>query len=97
MFTQPIVQQITMMYLETLQFKYQHAWTYILPSISAMIRLFGPQFPYLFNELLQQLLAIYDSSVKGDAAYVFQLMNLNTTTNNNILLTSSLHSLLDSK
>ena len=69
-FSASIAQQIIGLYLETLQFKYQHAWTYILPSISGMVRLLGPQFPYMFNDLLQQLLAIYDSSVKGDAAYV---------------------------
>ena len=67
-FPASIVQQIIGLYLETLQFKYQHAWTYILPSISGMVRLFGPQFPHMFDDLLQQLLAIYDSSVKGDAA-----------------------------
>ena len=36
-----------------------------------MVRLIGPVYPNLFGDLLQQLLAIYDSSVQGDSAYLF--------------------------
>lgn len=68
-FPESTAQQLVNLYLDTLQFKYQHAWTYLLPVISSLVRLIGPVFPNLFTDLLQQLLAIYDSSVKGDAAY----------------------------
>ena len=69
-FPEDIAQQFVQLYLDTLQFRYQHAWTYLLPVISAMVRLIGPVYPNLFTDLLQQLLAIYDSSVKGDSAYL---------------------------
>ena len=61
-------QQIVQLYLDTLQFKYQHAWTYILPSLSAMTNFLGYLYPDLFSTLLQQLVAIFDSSVRGDAS-----------------------------
>ena len=72
-FSEDEAHQFVQLYLDTLQFKYQHSWTYLLPVISAMVRLIGPVYPTLFTDLLQQLLAIYDSSVKGDAAYRFVL------------------------
>lgn len=55
----------------TLQFRYQHAWTYLLPALSAVIRFVGPAYPELLREIVQQLVAIYDSSVRGDAAFSF--------------------------
>ena len=61
--------QVVQLYLDTLQFKYQHAWTYILPALSAMTKFLGYLYPQLFRPLLQQLVAIFDSSDRGDASY----------------------------
>ena len=61
--------QVVQLYLDTLQFKYQHAWTYILPALSAMTKFLGYLYPQLFRPLLQQLVAIFDSSIRGDASF----------------------------
>lgn len=65
------VQELVNIFLSTLQFKYQHAWVFVLPALSSMIRVFGPRFPSLFVPVIQQLVAIYDSSSQGDAAFAF--------------------------
>ena len=51
----------------TLQFRYQHSWTYLLPSLASAIRFVGPPYPMMISEIIQQLVAIYDSSIRGDA------------------------------
>lgn len=56
-------------FLSTLQFKFQHAWIFVLPALSSVIRVFGPYFPSLFVSVMQQLVAIYDASSQGDAAF----------------------------
>ena len=63
------VQELVNIFLSTLQFKYQHAWVFVLPALSSMIRVMGPRFPSLFVPVIQQLVAIYDASSQGDAAF----------------------------
>ena len=54
------MQELVNIFLSTLQFKYQHAWVF---------RVMGPRFPSLFVPVIQQLVAIYDASSQGDAAF----------------------------
>lgn len=60
--------ELVSIFLNTLQFKFQHAWLFVLPALSSMIRVFGPLYPALFVPVIEQLVAIYDASSQGDAA-----------------------------
>ena len=63
-----IADQLIQLTRGTLQFRYQHSWVYLLPTIASVIRVVGPMYPALVRETIQQLTAIYESSVRGDAA-----------------------------
>lgn len=68
MIPEEFAEQLIQLTRNTLQFRYQHSWVYLLPTIASIIRFVGPVYPNLVKETIQQLVAIYDSSVRGDAA-----------------------------
>lgn len=69
MIPEEIATQFMQLINSTLQFRYQHAWIYLFPIISGVAKFIGNQYPVLLSPTIQQLVAIYDSSVRGDASY----------------------------
>lgn len=69
MIPEEIATQFMQLINSTLQFRYQHAWIYLFPIISGVAKFIGNQYPALLSPTIQQLVAIYDSSVRGDASY----------------------------
>ena len=75
MIPEEIATQFMQLINSTLQFRYQHAWIYLFPIISGVAKFIGAQYPILLSPTIQQLVAIYDSSVRGDASYSLSFIN----------------------